>query len=496
MATLLGKIIADFTTALSTDIAVGGTSATLASATDDDGNALPSGRYFFTLDGSNSSKEHISCDLVGTALTNIKSLSRQGVETTGVARKHRIGASVSLTNHGHLKFINDLVSGTTTLNALAPLGYDAAPSSLTGNQLATVTYVLGVVNGGTVTFDKQVIANQTAGENLTANDIVYFKEADAKWWKVDADLTATFDQLQMGVAQSTVSANATVQIGISGPMSGFTGLTAGSKYYASNTPGAITTSAGTYSVFVGWALSTTILLFDSVGKTLPTQKEKDALVGSQGVPSSTNKYITQDNTSTAGTDQSQTTQNGTVEIGESDATSKKNKLAQSFIPTKTKIRGVNLYKSADSGTFTGTVTVSIQADSSGSPSGSALATKTFTNTQWLVQSIGEIEVLFSSEYASLVAGSLYWIVIETSTSDTSNHPNLDTGFCTLPIDDTPLFIVEPILPNVLPRLDEPNVGIDGLLICITGLEPAGTVKADRNAFPTLVPPGFFLKIAI
>lgn len=155
MSTKLGTILADFTTALSTDIAVGGTTATLSSATDDDGNALPSGRYFFTLDGSNSSKEHISCDLVGTALTNIKSLSRQGVETTGAVRKHRIGASVSLTNHGHLKFINDLVSGTTTLNALAPLGYDAAPSSLTGNQLATVTYVLGVVNGGTVTFDKQ-----------------------------------------------------------------------------------------------------------------------------------------------------------------------------------------------------------------------------------------------------------------------------------------------------------------------------------------------------
>lgn len=423
MATLLGKIIADFTTALSTDIAVGGTSATLASATDDDGNALPSGRYFFTLDGSNSSKEHISCDLVGTALTNIKSLSRQGVETTGTVRKHRIGASVSLTNHGHLKFINDLVSGTTTLNALAPLGYDAAPSSLTGNQLATVTYVLGVVNGGTVTFDKQVIANQTAGENLTANDIVYFKEADAKWWKVDADLTATFDQLQMGVAQSTVSANGTVTIGISGPMSGFTGLTAGAKYYASNTAGAITTTAGTYSVFVGWALSTTILLFDSVGKTLPTQKEKDALVGSQGVPSSTNKYITQDNVSSGATDQTQTTQNSSIEFGEADTTTKKNKIAQSFIPVKTKIDGVNLYKSADSGTFTGTVTVSIQADSSGSPSGSALATKTFTNVEWVAQSTGEIEALFASEYDGLVSGSTYWIVGETSTSDSTNHPN-------------------------------------------------------------------------
>lgn len=427
MSTKLGTILADFTTALSTDIAVGGTTATLSSATDDDGVALPSGRYFFTIDGSNSSKEHISCDLVGTALTNIKSLSRQGVETTGAVRKHRIGASVSLTDFGHIKFINDLIAGTTQLNASAPLGYDAAPSALSGNQLATVTYVLGVVNGGTVTFDKQVIAGQISGEALTANDIVYFKEADAKWYKVDADLTTTFDQLQMGVAQSTVGSNATVTIGISGPMSGFTGLTAGSKYYASNTAGAITTTAGTYSVFVGWALSTTILLFDSIGKTLPTQKEKDALAGSQGVPSSTNKYITQDNSSSATTDQTQLTQDSLVEVGEADATTKKNKLAQSFIPTKTKIRGVNLYKSADTGTFTGTVTISIQADSSGSPSGSALATKTFTNAEWISKATGAFETIFTAEYASLVAGSLYWIVIETSTSDSSNHPNIGTN---------------------------------------------------------------------
>lgn len=427
MSTKLGTILADFTTALSTDIAVGGTTATLSSATDDDGVALPSGRYFFTLDGSNSSKEHISCDLVGTALTNIKSLSRQGVETTGAVRKHRIGTSVSLTDFGHIKFINDLVSGTTQLNSLAPLGYDGAPSVLTGNQLATVTYVLGVVNGGTVTFDKQIVSGQTSGEALTVNDIVYFKEADAKWYKVDADLTTTFDQLQMGVAQSTVNSNTTVTIGISGPMSGFTGLTAGSKYYASNTAGAITTTAGTYSVFVGWALSATVLLFDSVGKTLPTQKEKDALAGSQGVPSSTNKYATQDNTSSATTDQTQLTQNSLVEVGEADATTKKNKLAQSFIPTKTKIRGVNLYKSADTGTFTGTVTVSIQADSSGSPSGSALATQTITNVSWTGKAVGAFEVLFASEYSSMVVGSLYWIVIETSTSDTSNHPNIGTN---------------------------------------------------------------------
>jgi hypothetical protein len=427
MSTKLGKILADFTTSLATDIAVAGTTATLSSATDDDGVALPSGRYFFTIDGSNSSKEHISCDLVGTALTNIKSLSRQGVETTGTARKHRIGASVSLTDFGHIKFINDLVSGTTNLDSSAPLGYDGAPSSLTGNQLATVTYVLGVVNGGTVTFDQQVISNQTSGEALTANDIVYFKESDQKWWKADADLTTTFDQLQVGVALATVSSNATVQIAISGPVSGFTGLTAGSKYYLSNTAGAITTTAGTYSVFIGWALTTTTILFNPLNKTAPTQKEKDALVGSQGIPTSSNKYVTQDNTTDGLTDQEQATQNGTVELGEADATTKKNKIAQSFIPTKTKIRGVNIYKSADTGTFTGTVTVSIQADSSGSPSGSALATVTLTNSEWLTKAVGDVEVIFASEYASMTVGSLYWIVIESSTSDNSNHPNVGTN---------------------------------------------------------------------
>lgn len=428
MATKLGTIIADFSTALSTDIAIGGTTATLSSATDDDGVALPSGRYFFTLDGSNSDKEHISADLSGTALTNIKSVSRQGVETAGVVRKHRVGASVSITNFAHIKFINDLISGTTTLNASAPLGYDDAPVSITGNQLATATYVLGVVNGGAVTFDQQTLSAQTSGEALAINDLVYFKQSDQRWYKVDADDTTTFDQLQMGINKSTASgAGETIQVAISGPVSGFTGLTAGSKYYASNTAGAITTTAGTHSVFVGWALSTTQLLFDSVAKTLPTQKEKDALAGSTGIPSSSNKFITQDNTSYASVDQSQATQDASTAFGEADTTGLRNLIAQSFIPTKTKISGFNLYKVADTGTFTGTVTVTLEADSSGSPSGTALATKVFTNLEWGGLPVGEFEGLFATEYSGITVGDTYWIVATPSTSDTSNHPNLGTN---------------------------------------------------------------------
>lgn len=421
------KTIADFDTQLASPVSVGATTATLVTATDDDGVALPTGTYGLTIDNGSTQKEYIICTLTGTALTSIQSISRQGAVTTGFARSHRRGAKVALTDWASLKKISNLLDGTENFPSSINLGYDGSPTGLTGNQFATVAYVLSVVSGGTVAFDTQILANQTLGETVALNDIVYFKESDQKWYKADADLTTTFDQLQLGVCKVAGNNGGTTQVVISGSTAGFTGLTAGSKYYLSNTAGAITTTAGTYSVFIGWALNTTTLLFNSILKTLPTQKEKDALVGSTGVPSSTNKYVTQDNTSSATTDQSQTTQNGTVEVGEANATTKKNKLAQSFTPTKTKIRGVNLYKSADTGTFTGTVTISLQADTAGSPSGSDLATKTFTNADWLTLPVGMVESLFSSEYASMTTGSLYWLVITTSTSDTSNHPNFGTN---------------------------------------------------------------------
>ena len=124
------------------------------------------------------------------------------------------------------------------------------------------------------------------------------------------------------------------------------------------------------------------------------------------------------------TDQTQTTQDGAYAVGEANATTKKNLLAQSFIANNLSIRGAALYKKADTGTFTGTVTVSLQADSAGSPSGSNLASFAISNAAWLKIAVGEFAVKFSSEYASLTPTSTYWIVVTSSTSDNSNHPNL------------------------------------------------------------------------
>lgn len=420
-ATLL-KTFADVELSLASAVNVGATTATLSSASDEDDVALPSGMYGFTIDGDNSAKEYIICTLTSTALTSVQHISRQGAATTGFANYHRVGATVTITDWATLSRILNNLNGTTGFDSGTNLGYDGAPAGLTGNQFATVNYVLSVVSGGTVTYDQQVLALQTAGENLTIRNHIYLKESDQKWYNVDADTTTTFMGVQRGIALATVTTNNTFTAAISGPVTGFSGLTAGSKYYASGTPGAITATIPTIPTqesLVGVALTTTSLLLTLLPNT-------NQFAGTGGVPSSTNKFVTQDGTSASATDQSQTTQNGTSAAGEADATTKRNKLAQSFIPTKASIRGVNLYKSANTGSFTGTVTVSVQADSAGSPSGSALATKTITNAAYLAYAVGDFMVLFTSE-VTVTAGNLYWIVIQTSTADNSNCINLGTN---------------------------------------------------------------------
>lgn len=142
MAKETANIIADFRTSLATKIAVAGTTGTLMAFLDDDLVALPVGRYFFTIDKDNGQKEHISCDLDGTAMTNIKTVARgTGVETAGVLREHRIGASVVITDFAHIKKIQNLLDGTTDLDGSTPLKYDADPTITDDKELATKKYI-------------------------------------------------------------------------------------------------------------------------------------------------------------------------------------------------------------------------------------------------------------------------------------------------------------------------------------------------------------------
>lgn len=127
--------------------------------------------------------------------------------------------------------------------------------------------------------------------------------------------------------------------------------------------------------------------------------------------------------SNATIDQEQTTQNGQTSFGQADATTKHVYVAQSFVPTDATLIGLNLNKQADNGTFTGTVTIDIEADSAGSPSGVSLGSVTITNADWLLMPVGLFSVTFSTPI-TLTPASTYWIKLAASTADTSNHPNI------------------------------------------------------------------------
>lgn len=295
MANKIPLAIADLELQLATTLAVGGTSFTLSGSTDDDGVALPTGMYCFTVDNGTSNKEYLLGQVNGTAVTSVVSVSRQGTETSGAVRKHRIGAPVLLTDFATIQRVADVLRGQLNLDGSSPLSYDAEPTLSNRKQLATVAYVLDTVSGGTVAFDAQTIAGN-AGETFSAGSLVYFNTADQEWYKTDADTSATIQGVQLGIAigagTNGVAITGGVQISGTYPT---TGLTAGSTYYASNTAGGISTSAGTNEKKIGIALSTTKLLL------LLSTFSQEALAGGStfGTPSSTNKFITQDYNSSA-----------------------------------------------------------------------------------------------------------------------------------------------------------------------------------------------------
>lgn len=215
MTNLLTKIIADFSTTLTTKTAIGATTATLTSGLDADGIQLPTGTYGFTIDRNNANKEYFTATLTGSNLTNIKTVTRgTGVGTSGLVKTHRKGAEVIISDWVAVKRMLDLLDGTTSFDATTPLGYDGTTTISTDNQFATKAYADGVAIAG------------------------------------GADSSTTVKGI--GIV-SVAPVNAIIPI------------------------------------FVG----------DNDGR-VPTQSENDALVGTSGTPSSSNKYVTNADTSGTG----------------------------------------------------------------------------------------------------------------------------------------------------------------------------------------------------
>lgn len=258
MANLIPLAIADFETSLSVAISVGATSLTLSAATDDDGVALPAGKYCFTVNNGSSNKQYLLGQLNGTSVTSVVNVSRQGVETSGASQTARAGSPIIISDFATIQRVADILRGQLDLDGSSPVGYDAEPTLADRKDLATVGYVLDTVSGGTVAFDSQTISGN-GGEAVSAGNLVYFKTSDQEWYKADADTAATIDAVQLGIALGTGSDGVAITGGIQ--ISGSwttTALTTGALYYVSATAGGISTTAAGRQI--GVALSTTKLL--------------------------------------------------------------------------------------------------------------------------------------------------------------------------------------------------------------------------------------------
>lgn len=203
-----------------------------------------------------------------------------------------------------------------------------------------------------------------------------------------------------------------------------TGLTANNFQFSATYNGTAVNTSGSQSG-IHTLTRTSAIAVATEDPRVPTQLENDAMVGQSGNQvGSLNKYEDRfDTTNGTNTDQSQLLQNSIQPVGETDATTKSRKIGQSFIPTQSPIDNVQIYKTADTGTFTGTVTVSIQADTAGSPSGVDLVSTVIGNAAWLALATGLNTVSFASPL-NVNPNTTYWLVVTTSTNDTANHPNL------------------------------------------------------------------------
>lgn len=290
MTTTLLKLVADLNISLAAATPVGATTATLSSAVDSDGVALPSGKYGFTIDGNTSAKEYIVCDLVGTALTNVQSISKQGAATTGFVNYHRVGAVVTVTDWSILDRVVDNLTGTTGFDSGTTLKYDGQPTLSDPTAIPTVQYVLDTANGGAVSFNATVVAGD-AGETIVSGDWVYFKVSDGRWYKTDADDTAKCIDVRIGKARGAGTAGNAITGGVFiDGLETVATYVAGTTYYIGNTAGALSTSAGTNSVVVGVGDNNGALILRR-----PTPSQTDAMLGGGdlGTPSTTNKFMTQ-----------------------------------------------------------------------------------------------------------------------------------------------------------------------------------------------------------
>lgn len=289
--------VATFQTSLQASITATATSMTLVSGTNAAGDAL-SGYTCFNIDEGTSIAEFVCGQASGTAITSmIRGIDPVDgdLEVTALKKAHRRGASVKITNYPALGILSRILNGNEQIPGAITYASGVTPTA--SGDLTDKEYVLSVVAGGTVSFEKVVVAG-TAGETISSGNFVYLKSSDSRWWKTSASAAATSENVIIGIAQGSGTAGNAISNGIlvQGIDATQSGLSANTVYYLSTSSGVISSTPGTKEVTAGVALSSSSFLLAPRYDQQITEDEQDALSGGStfGTPSSSNKFITQD----------------------------------------------------------------------------------------------------------------------------------------------------------------------------------------------------------
>ncbi len=212
------------------------------------------------------------------------------------------GASVIVTNDpytmsrlGNIDYVNTWALLQTF--TVMPKSSDVPTDN---DHLINKLYADALVLGTLTTLN--VIVPAIAGEAVASGNLVYYDITDKEWKLCDADTASTVENVMLAIAQGTGTNGNDITGGVllRGMDTKQSGMTSGDFMYASNTAGAISSSAGTKEVTVGVAKSATDLYFNPRFNQMLTEDQQDALVGTSGTPSSTNKYVTDDDTTGTG----------------------------------------------------------------------------------------------------------------------------------------------------------------------------------------------------
>ena len=147
-----------------------------------------------------------------------------------------------------------------------------------GNTTANSVTVTSTVTAGNFAI------SLVAGETVATRDAVYIEPTltggtAGRVYKMDADVLVKSTQaFFVGFVVTGVNSSATASIQISGIVSGFSGLTTGTLYYASGTAGAITATKPLHPVPLGIAISATELLINTGIKREQEQAENVSAV--------------------------------------------------------------------------------------------------------------------------------------------------------------------------------------------------------------------------